>query len=139
MNKKVLCIFVILFLFGLQSIEAQQDSDEIPLTDVLLKLETVFDINFSFADNNINDKFIIAPDYKSSKEAIITYIENATGLTFIAINSKSYAIKASKDVLDFITLQNLQKVIITSYLTKGIKLNDDATTTITPKSFGILP
>lgn len=139
MNKKILRIFGILFLFGLQSIEAQQDSSEVPLMDVIVKLEAIFDVNFSFADKNINDKFIVAPDYKSSKADIISYIEDATGLKFITINSKSYAIKASKEALDFMALQNLQKVIITSYLTKGIKLNDDATTTITPKSFGILP
>lgn len=139
MNKKILRIFGILFLFGLQSIEAQQDSSEVPLMDVIVKLEAIFDVNFSFADKNINDKFIVAPDYKSSKADIISYIEDATGLKFITINSKSYAIKASEEALDFMALQNLQKVIITSYLTKGIKLNDDATTTITPKSFGILP
>ncbi len=139
MIKKVLLVIGIVFLFGFETIEAQQNSAEVPLIDILLKLEDTFNIQLSFADKNIDGKSLIAPNFKDSKKNVISYIENVTDLKFVAINDTSYAIKTNNEALNFVALQNLQKVIITRYLTKGIKLNDDATTTITPKYFDILP
>ena len=132
----ILCVFC--FFFINYSVSAQSNKEEaISLEEALTTLKSIYNINFAYADENILDKKIILPETILSIDDLLTYLSTKTGLTFQKISSKTIVIRDLNYSL--FEIQQLQEVIVTEYLTKGISLKDDGIISINPERFGILP
>ena len=137
---KRLCLFLlILFCLGLSNIVAQDTTKTVfPLSKVLELIEIRYDVSFSYADDQIRNITVEAPDSGLSLEEAIEFLRDKTDLQFAILNNRFIAIRGrSKD--GSFGIQNLEEVVITNYLTSGISKKLTNTTTIEPQKFGILP
>jgi hypothetical protein len=108
------------------------------LISFLKKVETQYNVQFSYADANLKGKTIIIPEQKLSFKELLNYLEDNTNLVFERLNNTLIVIKKGKQPTQFNT-QLLDEVVLADYLTKGISLKNDGTTILKPNAFGILP
>ena len=105
--KKVILLLVLGISF--QGI-AQHNNKTKPLKEVLLRLEKQLDINFSFADDLIQDKRVKPYIVKKSLEANLANYQQQTKLVFKKVSKNHYAIlptpKNIKICGDITTLYN---------------------------------
>lgn len=106
------------------------------LSFLLNKIEKDFNITFSYQDYVVKNKIISLKIKNGSLYTILNEITKKTNLVFHKIDTKYYSITPKKFILS--KTQNLPKITITNYLTKGIYFNNDATYFIKPKKLGIL-
>ncbi|WP_346882774.1 TonB-dependent receptor plug domain-containing protein [uncultured Algibacter sp.] len=110
-----------------------------PLINILEILSNTYNVRFSYIDNLIRNKKSILPNRKLSLEDALKMLKNQTQLDFELLDNGFIAIKKTiKDRTSF-KIQNLEKIVITNYLTTGIAKLSDGSLTIKPESFGILP
>ena len=109
-----------------------------PLKDILIEIEKEHNVKFSYEDKTIEKVFFIELISMNDLEVTLRIIEEETGLDFIKIDERFYAIKAKPKTLSN-TIQKLDKIIIENYLTKGISKSSDGTINIKNETFGILP
>ncbi|MEM5564338.1 TonB-dependent receptor [Psychroserpens sp. AS72] len=100
------------------------------------KIEDVYNVRFSFQDDNIVGIKITLNKEKRSLQELLDAIKKKTKLDFDVIANRYIVVNASKLNSN---IQELEKIIINSYLTKGITKNKDASYQISPASLGILP
>jgi TonB-dependent Receptor Plug Domain len=132
-------LYILLFFFSFLNAEAQSIKEEQQtLISFLKKVETQYNVQFSYADANLKGKTIKVPSQKLSFEELLIYLENNTNLIFEMLNDTFIVIKKRKQPNQFYT-QLLDEVVLTDYLTKGISLKNDGTTILKPNTFGILP
>ncbi|WP_246067698.1 TonB-dependent receptor plug domain-containing protein [Changchengzhania lutea] len=133
-------IFAILFFLNVANLKAQTIQEEKQLLVTVLKtLETRYNISFSFADDTIKDKRIKNPDTLLSLEDVLNLLEKETFLDFQLLDNRFVVIKKIDQGNPLHRVQNLDEVIITNYLTRGITKLNDGSVTVKPDSFGILP
>ncbi|MEC3906957.1 FecR domain-containing protein [Tamlana sp. 2201CG12-4] len=111
-----------------------------PLIIILKQLEEQFNISFSFADDTVKDKESrILIDKNTSIEAVLKVLEKDTKLDFELIDNRFIIIRAPKKEKANFSIQNLEEVVVTNYLTSGITKLNDGSITIKPQTLGILP
>jgi len=134
-------LYVILFFFSFLNSNAQTNKEEKQsLISFLKHVEAQYNVQFSYADANLKDKTITIPKEDISFESLLTYLEKATNLIFERLNKNSIVIKKGITTKSHtFKTQFLEEVVINNYLTKGITVKNDGTTTIKPSVFGILP
>ena len=138
MNKtKVSHLLLILFFFLSSPISAQTKEDKIPLELALVKIEQLYKLNFSYADENLKNKFIKLPLTILSIDDLLAYLNSKTDLSFERISSKTIIVRDL--YINKFETQFLEEILVTEFLTKGIALKDDGVTVINPSKFGILP
>ena len=113
-----------------------QFNDEL-VTEALLSLENTFDVRFSYQDSFLKDKKITLEKRDRTLDQALEEISLLSSINFQKID-KRY-IFVSEETPSLGTIQILEDVIVTGYLTKGIHKNKDATFTINPKKLEILP
>ena len=141
MNKNALVFLSILvFFLGINSFHAQNlnQKEKQSLTSVLKLIETKYNVTFSFADENVKGKELYLPPSNSSLSDVLWYLEEQTGLDFSLLNDSSVIIRSSSEN-NSLSLQLLDEVTVSNYLTRGITLRTNGTTQIKPQGFGILP
>jgi TonB-dependent Receptor Plug Domain len=132
-------LYILLFFFSFLNAEAQSIKEEQQtLISFLKKVETQYNVQFSYADANLKEKTITIPAQKLSFKELLIYLENNTNLIFEILNDTFIVIKKRKEPNQFYT-QLLDEVVLTDYLTKGISLKNDGTTILKSNTFGILP
>lgn len=133
-------IFILLFFLNIFALSAQTiQKEKRTLAEVLKVIETRYNINFSFADDIIENKKASFPNESLSLEAVLDILKKETKLDFELLNNRFVAIKTNKKDKSFTNTQRLDEVIITNYLTAGITKLNDGKITIKPETFGILP
>ncbi len=139
-RKGLLFIYTFLFFLNFTAINAQSlQKEKQPLIDILKVLETKYNISFSFADSTLKDKNVTLPASNLKIEDALNFLKTETGLDFEILDSRFVVIKMVEDIMVPMMTQQLEEVVITNYLTKGIVKLNDGTTTIKPEAFGILP
>jgi hypothetical protein len=110
------------------------------LSVLLRQIEKRYNINFSFADDTIKDiTSLIVIDNTSSLEDILEILEKETLLDFEVLDNRFVIIKTPKETKDPISIQNLEEIVVTNYLTSGITKMNDGSINIKPQTLGILP
>lgn len=140
MNKTTL-VYLTFFIFflGLCCLFSQTTQKEKqPLASVLKQLEIQYDIKFSYADENIKDKQLFIPPTYLSLADMLWYMEEQTNLQFSLLDKSSVIIRLGLKN-DTTTIQLLDEITVSNYLTRGITLKSNGTTQIKPQGFGILP
>ncbi len=97
-NKKGQTIIIILIWFLIpfwdSTIHAQEEKR--PLTEIISNLEESFEVRFSYSLSDIESIKIEAPNYNVSLNAILTYLNHNTPLSFQKIDDRYIVITASK-------------------------------------------
>ncbi len=128
-----------IFFFSALPISAQSNKEEKqPLTSILKQIEARFGVKFSYADANLKDIIIDEPSKELSIAELFKYLESKTDLSFKQLNATTIII-IKRALLKPFKTQVLEEVLISNFLTRGISLKNDGTTSIKPSAFGILP
>jgi hypothetical protein len=139
-NKATL-VYLIFFVFflGSFSFHAQTKQKETQsLASILKILETQYKVSFSYADHNIIGKQLYIPPSNLSLSEVLWYLEEQTGLEFTRLNESSIVIRLNSQT-DSMSIQLLEEITVSNYLTRGITLKTNGTTQIKSQGFGILP
>ncbi|WP_298894269.1 TonB-dependent receptor [uncultured Psychroserpens sp.] len=99
-------------------------------------IEDIYDVRFSYKDEIIKGKTVNLKKEKRSLTQVLKAIETQTGLSFEIVASRYIIVNKSESEVN---IQELDKIIINSYLTKGISKRKDGSYQISPKDLGILP
>ncbi len=131
-----LLLRVILYLFFITSCHfAQgQTKEEQPLGQILEELEKKYDIKFSYETKTISGITIMPLSSELSLEQVLLTLNSTTPLNFKVLSPRFIAITL-KDK----TVQRLEEVVVTNYLTKGISKTNNGAIEIDAKAFDILP
>ncbi|WP_111309878.1 TonB-dependent receptor plug domain-containing protein [Confluentibacter sediminis] len=124
------------------SLKAQTVQKDMQPLDVILKiLEARYNISFSYADSNIEDKKAWLPEDHLSLEDALSFLKTDTELDFEILDNRFVVIKKNEVETSPGTFktQRLEEIIVTNYLTSGISKLNDGSITIKPETFGILP
>lgn len=108
-----------------------------PLHDVIEEIESTYNVLFSFKDDYIKDKKITLSRKKFTLTEILYVLQEETKLYFNVVD-KRYIVVSLVDGKQT-TIETLDKVIIRSYLAKGIEKNSKGAFKISPSRLGILP
>ncbi len=111
-----------------------------PLTSILKTIEKRYNVNFSYADSNLKDLKTLPPSQALPLRGVLDFLRYKTKLDFQILDSRFIAIKKRKKIHNKNPkIQRLKDIVITNYLTTGIKKLNDGSITIKPEAFGILP
>jgi hypothetical protein len=137
-KKLIINILLILPFLAFSQEEAKfyLSFNDVNLNDAFEKIEDVYNVRFSFQDDNLIGKKITLKKEKRTLSQLLDAIRKKTKLDFDVIANRYIVVNASKFSSSF---QELDKIIINSYLTKGISKNKNASYQISPLSLGILP
>ncbi|WP_033956341.1 TonB-dependent receptor domain-containing protein [Psychroserpens jangbogonensis] len=138
MKKLIIC-----FLLALPNLAFSQEEAKFyisfnseTLQNAFELIEEVYDVRFSYYDNILSDKIIFLKKEKRSLNQVLLEIEMQTDLRFEIIDNRYIIVNNNREEAN---IQELEKVIINSYLTKGISKRKDGSYQINPRSLGILP
>ena len=108
------------------------------LVTIIESLESTYEVNFTYADATLANKFIVPPSTDLSLNAVLRYLRDQTGLLFEILGNSNIIIRAPFNQ-GLTSTQFLEEVLVTNYLTKGISLKNEGVTKLEPAEFGILP
>ena len=132
-------IFIFLFPFLMMSQErVSVDYTELPLSDVIIDIEKKFNIKLSFNPELITAHFISFKSAEASLQEVFIAIESQTNIEFSKVSELYYIIKKQSEV-NLSNTQLLDEVLISEYLTTGVREGQDKSIIVTPKELGILP
>nr|WP_321228186.1 TonB-dependent receptor [uncultured Psychroserpens sp.] len=106
------------------------------LDDAFEKIENVYDVRFSYQNDGIIDLKITLENKERTLIQLLEEFKKETQLDFEVIANRYIIVNKFKNE---VTLHQLDKVIVNSYLTKGISKNRNTSYQINPASLGILP
>lgn len=135
MNKPlqpiVLFLLVVMSFFNLAH---GQNEEPQPLIKILEHLEERYDVKFSYETKTIDGVLIKPLDSKLSLEQALNQLQFLTPLDFKVLDSRFIAITPTQQ-----TIQRLEEVVVTNYLTKGISKTNNGTIAVDANAFDILP
>ena len=109
------------------------------VADAFVLIEKKYHVKLSYTDNLITDKIIFLEEKTRTLKKIIEELSEKLNLNFEYINTR-YIVVTKKDAVLFNkNTKQLQEIVITGYLARGISKNKDATFKIKPKNLEILP
>lgn len=140
--KQAYLLLLLLVCFTIaHSQERITSYDTTPLETVLTNIEKQFDITISYNSKIVQGKTITLKNIPAEFLDISSEITAQTGLIFQEISAKNYILKQLKIKKDTLTTQtiNLDKVLISNYLTTGFSKNIDGAIEAIPEKFQTLP
>ncbi len=140
--KQAYLLYLLLLCFTIaHSQERATSYDNSPLQTVLKDIEKQFEISISYNTKIVQGKTITLTNVPAALLEILNIITTKTGLIFQEINPKSYILKQSKAKKNIVVepTVDLEKVIISNYLTTGFSKNIDGAIEAIPEKFQTLP
>ncbi|WP_299110490.1 TonB-dependent receptor [uncultured Winogradskyella sp.] len=101
------------------------------------KIEDKYDVLFSYKDEDITEKLITLKREKRTLLEVLDEITKFTSLDYKVLNNRYIILNKSSGNTD--SFNALDKVIVRSYLTRGIEKNSDGSFNIQPLRLGVLP
>ena len=137
-NRKALFLVLILcFLNTFEIISQTIQQEQQPLTTILKRLESRYNVSFSYADNHIKNISSPLPNNTLSLEEALRILEKHTHLQFETLNNRFVVI--TKPQTNPPKVEQLDEVFITKYLIKGLSISKQGHLIIKPKEFDLLP
>ena len=138
MKKLIICFLVILPHLAFSQEEAKFfiSFNSETLQEAFVIIEDIYEVRFSYYDQLLTDKTVSLKKEKRTLSQVLSEIEIQTNLKFEVIDNRYIIVNNNKVEAH---IQELDKVIINSYLTKGISKQKDGSYQIKPTSLGILP
>ncbi|MBD0831234.1 TonB-dependent receptor plug domain-containing protein [Aestuariibaculum sediminum] len=136
--KLVLFFFFISFLMSSQ-VKVSVNYSDVPLSEVLLDLESKFNVKFAYNANSIGQQSISLIAQESLLEDILIDIESISDISFTKETKRYYTVKKIKDK-SLTDTQRLQRVVVKKYIASGISVNNnDTSIQLSPKRIEVLP
>lgn len=107
------------------------------ILEVYTKIENTYNVLFSYKDDYIKAKDITLKRKRRTLLETLDEIKLLTKLNYKIIDNRYVIINEIKN--DPINTYQLEKIVINSYLTRGITKNSDASYKLLPSKLGILP
>jgi hypothetical protein len=86
-------ILILICFLSFNPILGQNEKGELVLHDIFIQLESRYEIQFNFAEDNIEGINIIPPSENLSLNEALDYLRNQTGLAFRLMNSNFVLVK----------------------------------------------
>ena len=133
-----ICFLVLLPL----TVSSQEETfyiqfDDQSVAEAFAKIEDTYDVLFSYKDADISNKIISLKREIRSLTQVLEAFKLRTKLDYKIVNNRYIIINQFEE--ENIAINKLDKVIIRSYLTKGIKKNNDGSYKLLPNKLGVLP
>lgn len=125
-------LLAVFTLFSICFAHAQEEKAKSSLKQILIGLENLYDISFTYADENIKDLYIKAPPGHLSLEQAIDYLHKQTDLKFEILDERFVAIYLQNK--EFINLCGYIKDEITQEDLQGVTISSGNKITTTDKS-----
>lgn len=90
----------ILFLFLLFNISLSQAQEKVKLVDLITKLETRFDVKFSYSVEEVNAILVAQPSETDTLKDIIQHLNNTTVLNFKFLNGRYITVSTIDKSID---------------------------------------
>ncbi len=110
--------------------------DNHTVEDAFKIIEDIYDVRFSYNDAILADQTVTLHRAERTLSQVLTSVSVQTNLEFERISDRYIIVNTIDRTLD---IQELNKIVLNSYLTKGISKQKDATYLIRPTNLGILP
>jgi hypothetical protein len=137
--KKLIIYFLVVLpylAFSQEEAKLYISFNSTPLQTAFETIEKVYDVRFSYYDAILEHQIITLKHEKRSLIQLLSEIELQTSIRFEVLDNRYIIVLNHKDETE---LQELERVIVNSYLTKGISKRKDASYQIHPTNLGILP
>ncbi|MCH3881339.1 TonB-dependent receptor [Tenacibaculum aquimarinum] len=122
--------FFISFILITSITFAQNSSDKIALSSLLLNLEKTYDIKFSYSDNDIKNVTITPPKKGISLQDLLAYLNTKTTLQFNTLDNRyvtiSYLNKLISICGSVLNVSNLEPLVLAS-----VRINNSKIGTVT--------
>ena len=136
-------LFYVYFLMLLPLLASSQEEafyiefkDE-SVAEAFTKIEYTYNVLFSYNDNDIINKRISIKRQKRTLREVLQALEFPVKLSYKIVNNRYIII--NQFVKENIDVNELDNVIVRSYLTKGIEKNNNGYFKLLPSKLGILP
>lgn len=140
MNKLLQSLILFFILFTLCNLTyGQTQKEKEPLALILIQLEARYDVKFSFETKTVEYLSLAPLDPKLSIKQAINQLRLVTRLNFEILSNRFIAVTPKKDEQNTKTIQRLEEVVVSNYLTKGISKTNNGTIEANTKVFDILP
>ncbi|MBX2829006.1 MAG: TonB-dependent receptor [Flavobacteriaceae bacterium] len=143
MNRRNTLYWIFILFFPFTAAFSQETAafrvqfNETDVSEVLSHIEDVFDVRFSYQDALFTDTVVTLVDGDYTLDELLTELELSLQIRFQRIDERYISVYAATS--DFADIQQLNDVIVTSYLTQGIYKRKDGTFTLRPNELGALP
>lgn len=134
MNKLLQRVVLYLFIITSCHLAHSQNKQEQPLAYILDQLEKRYDVKFSYETKAIEGISVSPLPRELSLDEALQKLKSITQLNFKVLSSRFIVITAKQK-----TIQYLEEVVVTNYLTKGISKTNNGAIAINADSFDILP
>ncbi len=135
--KSIVFYFLIIAFCNLS--HSQNQNGEQPLVQILTALEKRYDIKFSFETKTI-ENITTSPLYPElSLAQALNHLRQVTPLNFEILSTRFIAITPKNNPELIKSVQRLEEVVVSNYLTKGISKTNNGTVEVDTKGFTILP
>ena len=133
-----ICVLMLLPLSAFSQEEAFYiEFDDVPVMYAFTEVENVYDVLFSYKDDDLKGKRISIKREKRTLVEFLDLFKQLTQLNYKILNNRYIIInEVSQETID---LNALDKVIVRSYLAEGIEKNKNGSFNLFPYKLGILP
>jgi len=107
------------------------------IVEVFTKIEDTYGVIFSYQDDDISNKRMSLKREKRTIREVLESLELLTKLSYKIVNNRYIII--NHFLKENVNIHELDKVIIRSYLTEGVKKINNGTFKLSPSKLGILP
>ncbi|MDN3492615.1 FecR domain-containing protein [Winogradskyella bathintestinalis] len=140
MNKKLRSlIFYVVTSLVCSLTYGQQQEEQQPLAQILLEIENKYDVKFSFETKTIEGILITSLPPNFNLDQVINQLKLITNLNFEILSKRFIAVTLKSNSDSENAIQQLEEVVVTNYLTKGISKTNNGTIEADTKDFQILP
>ena len=98
-ETKKTAFFLIFLLFVLFSVNAQNTNKQESLTYVLNHLQDQYVMQFNYAEDSVENIFLIPPSKTLSFSEVLIYLERKTGLSFLMMSDSIVLVKPKNDLV----------------------------------------
>ena len=137
---RLICIFVLMLLPLTASSQEEAFYVEIKnesISEAFTKIEYTYDVLFSYNDYDISKKRISLNRQKRTLTEVLEALKLQTKLNFKIINNRYIVVNKFPE--ENTEVNELDIVVVRSYLTKGIRKINNGSYTLSPTELGVLP
>ena len=137
---RLICIFVLMLLPLAASSQEEAFYVEIKnesISEAFIKIEYTYDVLFSYNNNDISKKRISLIRQKRTLTEVLEALKLQTKLNYKIINNRYIVVNKFPE--EKTKVNELDIVVVRSYLTKGIRKINNGSYTLSPYKLGVLP
>jgi hypothetical protein len=134
-KNKVYFLSFLCLIFSFE-ISAQEAQEQLPLTGVLASLQIQYKVQFNYAEDSLEDIFIMPPSLNLTLNEVLSYLEMNTRFSFQDLDG-TFILVGIKDAI--FNVQQLSQVVLSQYIVKGINKLNNGSYEIDFNQFDILP